>query len=391
VIVAFTFYRMGHDVVTVRSATVERQDIVSTVSTNGKVEPNPDFQAHAPFPGVVQKIFVSLNQHVQPGQELIKMDENDALKEVTTAQANLDSALATLNAMKQGGTQDERLTASGDLATAQTQQKQAAASVASLKKLQVQGAASENEVAAAQQRLADANARIAQLKTRRSGRYASDDLTAQEAAVAQARASLTAAKNDLANVDIRAPFAGTVFAVPVSVYDFVPAGRVLVEVADLTKLQVRAYFDEPEIGKLAIGQTVSIVWDAKPTRTWHGRVLQAPTTIIDYGTRNVGECIISVDDNAGDLLPNTNVTVKVTTLNIHNVLSLPREALHTEGTSNFVYKIVSGRLVKTSVRVPIVNLTRVEIAGGLEQGDTVALGATTEADLSDGLRVKVTQ
>jgi HlyD family secretion protein len=277
------------------------------------------------------------------------------------------------------------------MATAQTQQQLAAASLASLKKLQAQGAASENEVAAAQQKLNDANTRISQLTTRRSNRYANDDLTAQQSAVEQARASLAAAENDLANVDIRAPFAGTVFAIPISVYDFVQAGKVLIEVADLSKLQVRAYFDEPEIGKLAIGQPVSIVWDAKPNRVWHGHILQAPTTIIDYGTRNVGECVISVDDNSGELLPNTNVTVKVTTLNLSNVLSLPREALHTEGTSNFIYKIVSGRLVKTPVRVGVVNLTRVEITGGIESGDTVALGATTEADLSDGLRVKVKQ
>jgi HlyD family secretion protein len=391
VLIAFAIYRMNNNVITVRSATVERQDIISTVSTNGKVEPNPDFQAHAPFPGVVEKIFVTLKQQVQPGQELVKMDETEALKEVASARANLDSSLASLNAMKQGGTQDERLTASSDMAAAQTQQQMAAASLASLKKLQAQGAASENEVAAAQQKLNDANTRIAQLKTRRSDRYAGEDLTAQQSAVEQARASLAAAENDLAHVDIRAPFAGTVFAIPISVYDFVEAGKVLMEVADLSKLQVRAYFDEPEIGKLAIGQPVSIVWAAKPNRVWHGHILQAPTTIINYGTRNVGECLISVDDNNGDLLPNTNVTVKVTTLNLSNVLSLPREGLHTEGTYNFVYKIVSGRLVKTPVRVGVVNLTRVEITGGIASGDTVALGATTEADLSDGLRVKVKQ
>jgi HlyD family secretion protein len=388
----FGYYKMNHTQVTVRAALVERQDIVSTVSTNGKVEPSDDFQAHAPMPGVVAQVFVDLNQQVKSGQELVKMDDSDASKSIAAARANLQSTLATQSAMKQGGTQDERLSANADLASARLQQQQAAASLASLKKLQAQGAASANEISAAEQKLTDAQARVSQLQTRRTGRYDHDDMATQQSMVNQAKASLSAAESSYAAVDIRAPFAGTVYAIPVSQYDFVQAGEMLLEVADLTKLQVRAYFDEPEVGKLSIGQPVSIVWDAKPNRVWHGHVLEAPTTIITYGTRNVGECVISVDDANGDLLPNTNVTVTVTTQRHADVLSLPREALHTDGAKNFVYKIVDGKLVKTDIQIGTgINLTRFEIAGGLNQGDVVALGATTETDLSDGLRVKVTR
>ena len=159
-------------------------------------------------------------------------------------------------------------------------------------------------------------------------------------------------------------------------------------VANLSRLRVRAYFDEPEIGKLANGQPVEIVWDAKPNQTWHGHISQAPTTVITYGTRNVGECLISVDDARGDLLPNTNVTVTVTTSQRLNALSLPREALRTEAGSSFVYRIVNAQLIRTPVTVGVTNLTRVEVLSGLKQGDVVALGATTPVELTDGLRVE---
>ena len=196
--------RLHHEEVPVRAAQVERRDIVSTVSTNGKVEPTEDFQAHAPMSGVVNKLFVDLGQKVQRGQELIRMDESDALKNVAVAQANLDSSVATLNAMEHGGTQDELLTAKSDLAQAQTQEKLDESSLAALQKLQTQGAASANEVASAQQRLSDAKAREAQLNARRNGRYAPGDLDAQRAQVTQARVALAAARNAYANVDIRA-------------------------------------------------------------------------------------------------------------------------------------------------------------------------------------------
>jgi HlyD family secretion protein len=386
----FTYLKMRNTIVTVTASTVQRQDLSRDVSTNGKVAPLEDFQAHAPLAGIVKKLFVHLGENVRAGEELVQMDDSEARKDLASAEATLLSSMASLKAMQQGGTQDEQLTANADLSTAQTQVQQDKTALASLQTLRAQGAASDNEIAVAQQRLTAAQAKVNELQTRKTGRYATDDLSAQRAQVAQARAAVDAAKTVFNGVDIRAPFAGTVYAVPVTQYEFVPTGETLIQVADLTKLEVKAYFDEPEIGGLKAGQPVTISWDAKPNQSWHGHVIQAPTTIIAYGgTRNVGECLISVDDAKGDLLPNTNVTVKVTELSKHDVLSIPREALHAEALSNFVYRIVHERLVRTPVEVGVVSVSRVEITGGLSQGDVVALGATSEQDLSDGLHVKV--
>jgi HlyD family secretion protein len=376
--------------VVVHAALVSRQDIKRTVSTNGKVEPTEDYQAHAPFPGVVEDLYVEQGESVKKGEMLVRMDDSGARKDLAAAQANLASAEDTLQAMQKGGTQDERLSESNEMTAAQAQQKQAVSALASLQKLQSQGAASANEIASAQQRLTDAENHVRQLHTRRTSRYSTEDLRTQQAQVAQAQAGVVAAQSALANAVKRAPFAGTVYSVPVSQYDFVQMGDTLLDVADLNQMQVRAYFDEPDIGNLAVGQPVKIVWDAKPLSVWHGKILQAPTTIIQYGTtRNVGECLITVDDAKGDLLPNTNVTVTVTTLQQPNVLSVPREALLTDGPNSYVYKIVDGRVLKTPVTPGVVNLTRVEIVKGLKEGDQVALGSLTETELRDGLRVKV--
>lgn len=386
----FFYIRSGRGVVLVGAAKVERHNLARENSTNGRVAPLDDFQAHATVSGIVNKIDVQLGQKVRTGQELVQMDDSEALKDVAAAKASLAASVASLQAMEQGGTQDERLAQNADLSAATVQVQQDTTSLASLQILQSKGAASANEVALAEQHLIASKAKVQQLQARRNSRYSAADVTAQKAQVAQAQAALDAAQAAYAGVNIHAPFPGTVYALPITQYQFVPAGETLVQVADLAKLQIKAYFDEPEIGLLKAGQPVTIAWDAKPGQLWHGHIVQAPTTIIAYGgTRNVGECLISVDDAKGDLLPNTNVTVKVTELRHNDVLSLPREALHTEGTTDFVYKIVDGRLVRTRVQVDLTNLTRFEIVSGLKEGDLVALGATTEADLSNGLRVKV--
>ncbi len=387
-VAVYLVVRVQQSAVPVKTATVQRADIISTESTNGKVEPTEDFQAHAPAAGVVQKIWVDLGQKVHAGQPLVKMDASEAMKNLTSAEASLLSARAALQNMQAGGSQDERLTAKADLDSAKLQYQQQAGALEALQRLQAQGAASAAEVAGAKQRLADTQIRLNQLQGRTSGRYSGGDLSAQRAQVAQAQALVDAARSAYAGVDIHAPFGGTVYAVPVAEYDFVKEGDDLVDVADLTQLQVHAYFDEPEVGKLAVGQPVKIVWEAKPNLVWHGHIIEAPATITGYNTRSVGECLITIDDAKGDLLPNVNVTLTVMTSQKKQVLSLPREALHTDGASDFVYKIVDGKLVKTVVHLGAFNTTRIEVATGLHEGDVVALRGTGEAELRDGLRVK---
>lgn len=379
------------DVVEVRAAAVTHQNLLSTISTNGRVEPIEEFQAHAQAPGVVSKIYVQIGQKVKKGDLLIKMDDADAVSRLATAQAGLSSAEATLHDLQQGGTQEERLSMAADLSRARQQREQAEKDLAALQQLQQKGAASASEVASAEQRLRSATATLHNLQQRQTDRYSTTDRSKVEAQVKDARASVAAAENAYENANIRSPLTGTVYSIPVNAYDYVSAGQTLLDVADLTRVRVRAYFDEPEIGKLAVGQAVKIVWDARPNRTWHGHITQAPTTVITYGTRNVGECIITVDDAQEDLLPNTNVTVTVTISQRFNVLSIPREALHTEGTSDYVYRIVQDRLVRTPVQVGVLNLTRVEILSGLTEKDTVALNATSNRDLSNGLAVKIVE
>ncbi len=377
--------------VEIRVAAVNHQNLLSTVSTNGRVEPVEYFQAHAPAAGVVAKLYVSVGQKVKAGDLLVKMDDADTVARLATANSTLQSAELNEQNLQQSGSQEERLALQADLSRAEMRKKQAETDLAALRQLQQKGAASAAEVASAEQRLQEATSLLQNTQLRGTQRYSAGDHARAQAQLADAQAAVTAAHSSYAASNIRSPLSGTVYSIPVSTYDFVPAGEDLLDVADLNRIQVRAYFDEPEIGQLAVGQAVKIVWDAKPNQSWHGHISRAPSTVITYGTRNVGEAIITVDDARGDLLPNTNVTVTVTTSQRFNVLSVPREALRTEGASDYVFRVIAGKLVRTPVQVGVVNLTRVEITGGLTEKDTVALSATSNRDLSHGLAVKIVE
>ncbi len=377
-----------HDDVLVRVAPVQLGDVVSSVPTNGKVTPVALFQAHAESPTQVTAVYVHAGDSVASGTLLLRLDNADAVAKVQSALSSVAVSNAAVHDVHAGGTQDETIALRGDTDRAKLQVTQAQSNLAALQQLQTRGAASASEVAAARERLLSAESSLASLEQRTTQRYAPTDVQRASAQAADSRASLAAAQHDLSQSLIRAPFAGTVFSLPVKQYDYVAGGDELVQVADLRRMQVYAYFDEPEIGKLHENDAVRITWEAKPGKLWHGHILRVPTTVKSYGTRNVGECLIQVDDATGDLLPNTNVTVNVTTQQVHGVPTIPREALRTLGSSNFVYVLAGGALRKTPVEVGALNLIAVQITGGLQLGDKVALNATSNVDLSDGLQVK---
>jgi HlyD family secretion protein len=388
VAIVFTVRRLTRERVGIRTATVTFQNLDSSTSTNGKVEPIHEYQAHAAFPGVVQKLYVGVGDKVVAGTLLAKMDDSEIKARLAASALSISSARVGLNTTEENGSQEERIALANDISRAKMQQQQAASDLAALKQLQQKGAASAGEVTSAQQRLDTATSSLDGMTARTKNRFSPAEIDRAKQQLVNAQADQAAAQNSYAGANIHSPISGTVYSVPVSEYDYVPAGEDLIDIADLNLIQIRAYFDEPEIGKLAEGQPVKIVWDAKPLKTWHGHIEQVPTTVIAYGTRNVGECLITVDDARGDLLPNTNVTVTVTTSQHNNVLSIPREALHTNGAQNYVFRIVKNKLVRTQVQIDAVNLTRVEIKSGLKENDVVALSATSNRDLTDGMLVK---
>lgn len=379
----------GKTVAVVTSAQAQMKPITRVVSTNGKVELTHDFQAHAVGAGQVKEVLVHIGQQVQAGQELIRLQDADALLRVSNASFSLAAAQNGFSNLRNGGSADEVLGAKADMTAAQVTLQQATSRLGNLQQAQAIGAASANEVSAAQVQVTEARNRINALQARQTGRFSKGDVSVQRDQMARSRAELAAAQSDLTNTNIRAPFPGTVYAIGTVQYANVNPGQELVKVAEMSRIQVRAFFDEPEVGRLAVDQPVRIVWEAKPGRVWNGHVALLPTSITTYGTRNVGECVIAVDDAHGDLIPNVSVTVTVSTLHKDSALTVPHESLRTDGTNSYVYRIVEDKLKRTPVKVGVVTMTDAEITDGLQPGDLVMRSPLSDVELNDGLAVKV--
>jgi HlyD family secretion protein len=383
--------RLRSTVVPVRSEEVTREVIASVISTNGKIEPVRNFEAHAPAPATVKKILVKEGDRVKPGQLLLQLDDADARAQAAKALAQLRAAEADLHAAKSGGSNEEVLTTHADLQKAQAEREDAQRNLEAVQKLQQNGAAAPAEVDAARSRLTKAEADVHLLESRLNGRFSSPEIAKVEANASQARAAYEAAQDLLKNLNIRAPFAGTVYQLPVRSSSYVNGGELLVQVANLEEMQVRAFVDEPEIGRLAVGQKVEIRWDAIPGRVWEGTLSRVPVSVTMVGTRTVGETTTRIDNFDRKLLPNVNVTVNIITARHDDALTVSREAVHDIKGKHYVYKIVGQKLQAQEVQTGISSLTRVEITQGVSNNEPIALGAVNATPLRSGMEVKVVE
>lgn len=389
VLVFFVTRYLLRDQIQVRESRVDREVLQNTISTNGKVEPEVNYQFYSPISTTVKAVYVQAGDKVPAGKLLMVLDDTDARAREATALSGVKAAQAALDAATHNGTQEQRQMAAGDIARARLERDQAQHDLDALTKLNSNGAASASEVSAARQRLQSAEASLHASEQSGSNRYSPSEVARAQAALADAEANLASARKIVAQTQIHAPIAGTVYSLDAARTEYAEQGKLLLQVADLTNERVRAYFDEPDIGRLVTGQKILIKWDAKPGKEWHGRIERVPTTVITYGTRNVGVVEVAIDDEDGGLLPDTNVNVTVTTSSEQNALSIPREALFSSNGKPYVFKVVDNKLVRTPVVTSIVNLTRVAIESGINEGDWVATGTISGQPMQEDVPIKV--
>ena len=370
-----------------------RENIVSSVSSNGKVEPIAPYVMRAQLDTFVQQVYVLEGQQVKKGQLLLELNVKDAAASLAQARARLLKAQDDFRAASSGGRADEAAKVTGDLAKATAERDRWQRSHDALQRLLAQQAATKDELAANEVELAKAQAEVARLTAAKQEFDRSVHLSSGVSSlqIQQAQSEVAALETKVRDGRITAPIEGTLYSFPVRQGDFVKAGDLLAEMADLHKVRVRAFVDEPEIGALEPNQPVRITWDALPNRAWQGQTEVVPKQVVPRGTRSVGELLCSVNNDQLELLPNVNVSVRINSKERNNVLVVPRGTVASEGGKRYVFVVKNGVgkkvLEKREIQIRISDANHYEVVSGLDIKDLIALPG--DIDLQDGMRVKI--
>jgi HlyD family secretion protein len=371
----------------VSTATVTRGEIHEGVVTNGKAEPILYREVRAELEGEVASLPVREGERVEKGRKIAGLSQSQVQSELELARAELADAEEAVRLLRQGGTAIELNELKAQIENARREREQAAKLVAENTRLVEKGAVARMELEESQARLAKAETDLAVLEQRLSKPYDQEEMARAQARVQAARAALSLAESRNRAATVSAPIEGVAYSLPVRVGDHVNRGNLLASIGDVDRIRVRVFVDEPDLGKVAAGQPVLLTWDGLPGRQWQGEVERLPAEVKELGSRTVGEVTCTVDNPEHELLPNMNLNVEIVTRSKQNVLTLPREAVVSEASARYVYRVSSGALQRQAVETGILSPTRAEILSGVQEGDEVALAG--DVPFEDGMRVHV--
>lgn len=379
-------YLRGPGPAEVPFAKVGRETVISTLNTNGKVEPIDWAAAHAQISGPVQQIHVSRGQVVHKGQILVTLGQPSVQAELSTAEAKINAAKAEIETLEGGGRASEQAEIESGLIRANSDLKNAQAEYATLQRLAAKNAATKAELEIARQTVERARQQIQSLERRRASLVTQPDRAAAQARLQEAQSGASAIQRRLETGAVQSPSGGTVYRLEVRPGGYLNAGDLIAEVGRLNQLRVRVYVDEPELGRVEKGMPVTITWDAMPDRQWKGFVESVPLQVVPLGTRQVGEVICTIDNPDLTLIPGTNINAEIRSKVAENAVVIPKEALRRQGVDTGVFVLDGDRLAWRAVKAGISSVTRVQILAGLREGELIALPVDRPIKAGDQVR-----
>jgi HlyD family secretion protein len=363
-----------------------RETLVSSLSTNGKVEPIEWMPVRSERAGVITRAWISKGQLVRKGDPLVELDTRVASADLSKAQAAIQEAKAQEQVLTQGGRVAERQQIEADLARARLDLDAAQKNYQALERLVAKQAATRQELDSAHQLVEQLELKIQALEKNKAVLVTATDQDIAKARLREAEAAAAVAQTNLDLSVIRAPMDGTVYDFDLKQGSYVNPGDPIAKVGLLNRVRVTVYVDEPDLGKVREGELVVITWDALPGHQWKGKVDKLPTQIVPLGTRQVGEvgCIIENPDR--ELRPNANINADIQATVVENAIAIPKEAIRRQGSDTGVLLLEGDRAVWRKVTLGISNYTKSQVVSGLNDGDAVAL--PSEKPIQSGARVQ---
>jgi RND family efflux transporter MFP subunit len=318
-------------------ARVARRDISSMVKATGVIKPmvGAEVKVGSRASGVVERLLVRIGDEVAKGQLLAELDLRELRARRGQSAAALESARATW-AYAQADLRRKRELASASL------------------------------IAPSDLDLAERAAAVAEQQRK------------------EAEAALDYAGTQLGYGRITAPIAGIVASVSTQEGETVAASfaaPTFVTLLDLRHLEVWAYVDETDIGRIRIGQKARFSVDTYPDQDFEGGVTAIyPQAELRDNVVNYVAVLRFVPPQERTLRPEMTAAVKIALESREGVLTVPRRALHRDGSRTFVLSPRGEAAVEVSVTTGSRDEGYSEILSGLREGDEVLVGAVNVAD-----------
>ncbi len=356
-------------------AKAARRTFASSVLAIGAVRPQvgAEVRVGSRISGRVERLHANLRDSVEKGQVIAELEKEELEAVAAERRADVLRAEARLSSVQRVFPREI------EKAEAEVAQR-AATEMLARKELDRQDELLRQEFTTtqardqAQERLLVAQSQLQVARKALDLARAQFDEAAKEARadLERARAALRGAEVQLSYAVIRAPLSGVVASVSTQEGETVAAGLsapTFVTIVDLSRLQVEAFVDETDVGKVNVGQRATFAVDAFPAAEFEGKTVAVyPKAVIQD---NVVKYVVAIEIAGayeGRLRPEMTAAVTIH-LESRTALAVPARAVRREQGRNVVY--VGGEA--RPVRLGWKDGPWVEIASGLSEGDEVLL------------------
>ena len=358
-----------------RLASVERATMTRSVVATGKIEPITKVEIKSKANGIIERLFVDVDQVVMPGQVLAELDKENLTARVREARANLQAAEAARTGAAAQLKKNEVEAEAPDVAFARRSferaQQLAAQKLVSASQLDETRSAleqAENRQRAAAGQLVIAQARVVEAT----------------ANVAQAQAAVERAEEELANATIKAPIRATVLTrdielgSPVSSILNLGANATLVmTLGDIDKVFVRGKVDEADIGRVQLGQRARTTTETFRDKVFEGRVTQISPIGVEKDNVTTFEIEVSIDNAAKELKANMTSNAEIILEELPNSLLVPESAVIYDPQRRAFVDVADpaqrGGRRRVPIKVGVGNGTRIQVLEGLKEGDKIVI------------------
>lgn len=363
---------------TMATATIERRDFSSSVLATGAVKPQvgAEVRVGARLSGKVARLRANIGDRVTKGQVIAELEKADLEAIVAQREAELSLAearLAAVDSLSPREIEKAQLDLEESLATLTLAEKVLGRN----RQLHERNVATDDDLDQAEERYAVARSRVASARKAlelAETRYA-EDLRQAKAEIARARSALENAKVQLSYATITAPIDGVIASVSTQEGETVAAGfnaPTFVTIIDLDRLQIDAYVDEVDIGRVRPGQEALFTVDTFPSREFKGKVNAIyPKAVIQDNLVNYDVVVDILDRHDGDLRPEMTASVTVLLEAKIGVLAIPAKAVKRERGKNIVYISNNGQPEPREVTIGWKDGQWIEILAGLDEGQTI--------------------
>ncbi len=353
-----------------------RRQVRVVVTTNGLIEPVDRTEIYAPVDGFVTSIQKREGAEILKGQLLLQLDSDQIRAALAEANASLDAAKRQARAVETGPSKEEISAIDASIAETALQLDQVKRDLAVEESLVAKQASSRSAVQKIQNERDQLEVRIQGLKQRKQGlqaRYSEEDKKLEQSRIAELTKQVESLQRQLLAESVVAPKSGLIYSLQVRQGSYANKGLLLAQIYTPGKILLRAYVDEPDLGRIRKGQPVRIEWDGLPNEHWTGLVEKMAEQVIALNNRSVGEVLCSVDSGPRGLIPNINVRVEITTETKNNALVVPRNAVFNQDGKPSVMVSTPTETIMKHVDLGVNTPEEIEILKGINEGDSVVL------------------